>query len=40
MEMDQAKVEIRWCNGEKMADVLTRDVCSQQEAGNRTGNIQ
>lgn len=35
MEMDQTKVEIRWGNCEKMADVLTRDVdlCSQQEDG-------
>lgn len=26
MEMDQTKVEIRWGNCEKMADVLTGDV--------------
>lgn len=24
MEMDQMKVEIRWGNGEKMADLMTR----------------
>lgn len=35
MEMDQTKVEIRWGNCEKMADVLTRDgaLCSLQEDG-------
>lgn len=33
MEMDQTKVEIRWGNCEKMADVLTRDgaLCSWRE---------
>ena len=33
MEMDQTKVEIRWGNCEKMADVLTSDIAlwSRQE---------
>lgn len=33
MEMDQTKVEIRWCN-EKMADASIGGVCVQREAGN------
>ncbi len=35
MEMDQTKVEIRWGNCEKMADVLTGHgaLCSRQEGG-------
>lgn len=37
MEMDQMKVEIRWGNCEKMADVLTSDIalCSQWENGHK-----
>lgn len=32
MEMDQTKVEIRWGNCEKMADVLTGDVAAWSAA--------
>lgn len=32
MEMDQTKVEIRWGNCEKMADVLTGDVATWSAA--------
>lgn len=32
MEMDQMKVEIRWGNCEKMADVLTGDVAAWSAA--------
>lgn len=34
MEMDLTKVEIRWGNCEKMADVLTRDVALWSRQGH------
>ena len=35
MEMDQTKVEIRWGNWEKMADVFLTKGCSSVRAGSR-----
>lgn len=41
MEMDQTKVEIRWGNCEKMADVLTSDIalCSQWRTDTKRGFV-